>query len=127
MLINLVDCLSRIFAVDGEKWLIQRKATAKIFNGNNFRGIIGSSIDHDIKKLQIILARHAETQEGKLTSSELSGDQTDLAPPTVFDLSVRNPCLISQKLFRADHSRSSSCRRSSSPSPSTPSLAWHSG
>lgn len=71
-----------IFAVDGEKvcllslfaaqhsrspiaqWLTIRKATSKIFSAANFRGVISTAIDDDLKKLEIILDRHAKSGEG---------------------------------------------------------------
>lgn len=72
--------------MDGAKWLRQRKATSKVFSGNqwvkftvsilypqltdpvipviSFRGIISESIEADLAKLRIILSQHAKTEEG---------------------------------------------------------------
>lgn len=49
-----------IFATDGAKWSVQRKATSKIFSANNFRGVITRAIDDDIAKLTTIIGNHAD-------------------------------------------------------------------
>ncbi|KAM0756345.1 putative cytochrome P450 monooxygenase [Meredithblackwellia eburnea MCA 4105] len=58
---NMHDVLGEgIFVVDGDAWNIQRKASSKMFNVNNFRGFITQSIHQELKKLRIIIGRHAD-------------------------------------------------------------------
>ncbi|ORY63680.1 putative cytochrome P450 monooxygenase [Leucosporidium creatinivorum] len=52
-----------IFNSDGEMWHSQRKATSKIFNANNFRGIITESLDSNLEKLLAIIRRRADAGE----------------------------------------------------------------
>lgn len=54
----------RPIGADGEHWHAQRKATSKIFNANNFRGIITQSLDANLEKLLAIIRRHADAGEG---------------------------------------------------------------
>ncbi|KAM0786348.1 hypothetical protein ACM66B_001820 [Microbotryomycetes sp. NB124-2] len=59
---NMKDILGDgIFNVDGAHWHAQRKATARAFTGNSFRGVITNSIDSHMQKLLEIVKRHAET------------------------------------------------------------------
>ncbi|KDE06199.1 hypothetical protein MVLG_03479 [Microbotryum lychnidis-dioicae p1A1 Lamole] len=52
-----------IFAVDGHQWLVQRKATSKIFNGKAFRGVITHSLDRNLNLMAQVLDRYAQTGE----------------------------------------------------------------
>ncbi|SCZ87604.1 BZ3500_MvSof-1268-A1-R1_Chr2-2g05070 [Microbotryum saponariae] len=52
-----------IFAVDGHQWLVQRKATSKIFNGKAFRRVITHSLDRNLNLMAQILDRYAHTGE----------------------------------------------------------------
>ncbi|KAK4050286.1 hypothetical protein OIV83_003607 [Microbotryomycetes sp. JL201] len=59
---NMKDILGDgIFNVDGALWHTQRKATARAFTGNSFRGVITNSIDSHMQKLVEIVKRHAES------------------------------------------------------------------
>ncbi|GAA5904139.1 hypothetical protein JCM6882_003957 [Rhodosporidiobolus microsporus] len=50
-----------IFSVDGNAWHLQRKTTAKLFTGNNFRRVISAGLDHNLDRLTTIVGRHADS------------------------------------------------------------------
>ncbi|KAK4051989.1 hypothetical protein OIO90_004519 [Microbotryomycetes sp. JL221] len=59
---NMKDILGDgIFNADGHTWHVQRKATARAFTGNSFRGVITNSIDSHMSKLLAIVRKHSET------------------------------------------------------------------
>lgn len=59
---NMHDILGDgIFAVDGEKWRVARKATSKVFTGSMFRTVISHSITTDLAKVVKILHHAADT------------------------------------------------------------------
>ncbi|KAI5474182.1 cytochrome P450, family 4, subfamily A [Pseudohyphozyma bogoriensis] len=52
-----------IFNVDGDRWYAQRKATARIFTEKNFKGVISSAIEEDLKTLKDVVSRMADSGE----------------------------------------------------------------
>ncbi|KAK4057975.1 hypothetical protein OIO90_001194 [Microbotryomycetes sp. JL221] len=59
---NVKDILGDgIFAVDGDLWHKQRKATSRVFTGSAFRGVISSSLDSSLTKTIKILESHANS------------------------------------------------------------------
>ncbi|GAA5940667.1 hypothetical protein JCM1841_002016 [Sporobolomyces salmonicolor] len=52
-----------IFVVDGPAWKTQRQATARIFTGSNFRGVVSTAIQTNLDRLTTIIGRHADRGE----------------------------------------------------------------
>ncbi|GAA6032201.1 hypothetical protein JCM8097_007122 [Rhodosporidiobolus ruineniae] len=52
-----------IFCVDGAHWQLQRKTTAKLFTGNNFKTVISKGLEHNLQRLVTIIDRHAQKGE----------------------------------------------------------------
>ncbi|KAL8287526.1 hypothetical protein RQP46_003384 [Phenoliferia psychrophenolica] len=52
-----------IFVSDGEQWIVQRKATSRIFTATAFRGLITDSVTSTLSKLQSRLSDLAKTPD----------------------------------------------------------------
>ncbi|GAA6003661.1 hypothetical protein JCM10207_003534 [Rhodosporidiobolus poonsookiae] len=50
-----------IFCVDGHSWQLQRKTTARLFTGSNFRNVITRGLEHNLARLVTIIGRHADS------------------------------------------------------------------